>query len=256
MASASLSARARARADITAAITDAARRQLGENGAAALSLRAVARELEMASSAVYRYFPSRDELLTALIVQAYDAAADAAERCEASTDRDDPSGRWLALVLGLRDWALDHRHEWALLYGSPVPGYAAPQSTVGPASRVPLMMTRIVCDARGARDARAALPVEHESVPVAVAADMAVAAQALHLDLPPALVARMVRAWTSVIGTISLELFGHLVGSVSDGRAWTTFQARLLATELGLSGEEPARTQPAAPDQHHSRRRP
>uniref|UniRef100_UPI0003708657 helix-turn-helix domain-containing protein n=1 Tax=Saccharomonospora saliphila TaxID=369829 RepID=UPI0003708657 len=73
-------ARRRARAEVVAAITDTARRQLGEVGAQALSLRAVARELGMVSSALYRYFPSRDDLLTALIVDAYDGLGAAAEQ--------------------------------------------------------------------------------------------------------------------------------------------------------------------------------
>src|SRR3954471_4349899 len=78
-------ARERVRAELTAEITDAARRQLAEVGAAALSLRAVARELGMASSALYRYFPSRNDLLTRLIIDGYDALGEAAEKA------DDPS---------------------------------------------------------------------------------------------------------------------------------------------------------------------
>ena len=66
-------ARERARAEITAEILDAARGYLATDGAPALSLRAIARDLGMASSAVYRYFKSRDELLTRLIIDAYDA---------------------------------------------------------------------------------------------------------------------------------------------------------------------------------------
>src|SRR3954465_4125271 len=78
-------ARERVRAELTAEITDAARRQLASVGAAGLSLRAVARELGMASSALYRYFPSRDELLTRLIVDGYDDLGAAGEAA------DDPS---------------------------------------------------------------------------------------------------------------------------------------------------------------------
>src|SRR5215211_5359016 len=78
-----LTARERIRAELTAEIADAARRQLAEVGAAAVSLRAVARELGMASSAVYRYFPSRDELLTRLIIDGYDALGAAAESADA-----------------------------------------------------------------------------------------------------------------------------------------------------------------------------
>ena len=76
-------ARARVRAEITQEILDAARRQLAEQGSASLSLRAVAREVGMVSSAVYRYFPSRDHLLTALIVDAYDSLGAAVERAAA-----------------------------------------------------------------------------------------------------------------------------------------------------------------------------
>src|SRR6195952_6104138 len=90
--SAPRTARARVRAELTRDIKEAARRQLGEVGAAALSLRAVARELNMASSAVYRYFPSRDELLTALIVDAYEAVGTAAETAEAAARRTDHPG--------------------------------------------------------------------------------------------------------------------------------------------------------------------
>src|SRR3954467_4058552 len=120
-------ARERVRAELTADIADAARRQLAEVGAAALSLRAVARELGMASSAVYRYFPSRDDLLTRLIIDGYDDLGSAAE------DADDPAAaphdRWMAVCRAVRHWAVAHPYEYALLYGSPVPGYEAPRDT-------------------------------------------------------------------------------------------------------------------------------
>jgi AcrR family transcriptional regulator len=138
-------ARERVRREVTAEITDAARRQLAEVGAAALSLRAVARELGMASSAVYRYFPSRDDLLTRLIIDGYDALGAAAE------DADDPAAtprdRWLAVCRAVRRWALAHPYEYALLYGSPVPGYEAPKDTVPAASRVGIVLGRILGDA-------------------------------------------------------------------------------------------------------------
>ena len=89
-------ARERVRAEITREITDIARSQLAEQGAAALSLRAVARDLGMVSSAVYRYFSSRDELLTALIIDGYDALGLAVERADAAQPRADYPGRWRA----------------------------------------------------------------------------------------------------------------------------------------------------------------
>ncbi|MCU1659577.1 MAG: regulatory protein TetR, partial [Pseudonocardiales bacterium] len=137
--------RARARAEMTEQIKQAARRHLAVDGPD-LSLRAVARDLGLVSSAVYRYFSSRDELLTALIIDGYDALGQAAERAEAVVARRDLAGRWLALGRGIRAWAIDNPHEYALLYGSPVPGYAAPQDTIGPATRPLLVMMSILRD--------------------------------------------------------------------------------------------------------------
>src|SRR5690242_4303759 len=95
-------ARARARLEVTAAIKDEARRRLAAEGAAKLSLRAVARELGMVSSAVYRYFPSRDDLLTALIIDAYDALGEAAERARDAASGAPPLARWSAVCEAVR----------------------------------------------------------------------------------------------------------------------------------------------------------
>src|SRR5580698_7394444 len=112
-------ARQRVRAAMSADIVAEARRQLALEGAAALSLRAVARQLGMASSAMYRYFPSRDELLTALIVEGYEALGEVAE--QAATAGGGPARRFRTVCRAIRRWALDHPHEYALLYGSPIP---------------------------------------------------------------------------------------------------------------------------------------
>src|SRR5271154_6561131 len=121
------SARERVRAEVSADIASEARRQLAEVGAGALSVRAVARQLGMASSAMYRYFPSRDELLTALIVEGYDALADVAEAAAAAGGGN--VKRFRTVCRAVRGWALAHPHEYALLYGSPIPGYQAPGLT-------------------------------------------------------------------------------------------------------------------------------
>src|SRR3954467_6104095 len=118
------SIRARVRAEMTDEIKTVARRHLAADGAN-LSLRAVARDMGMASSAVYRYFASRDELLTALIIDAYDTVGAAAE--EAAAGIENPTERWLATTHAVREWARNDPHQWALIYGSPVPGYQAPQ---------------------------------------------------------------------------------------------------------------------------------
>src|ERR1700722_14815700 len=138
-------ARQRVRAAVSADIAAEARRQLAEVGAGALSLRAVARELGMASSAMYRYFASRDDLLTALIVEAYDSLGEIAEN--AALTRGTALVRWQNVCRAIRKWALDHPHEYVLLYGSPVPGYHAPPITLIPASRVTLVLANLIADA-------------------------------------------------------------------------------------------------------------
>ena len=95
-------ARERTRAEITREILDAARRHLATDGASGLTLRAIARELGVSSSAAHGYVASRDELLTRLIVTAHDALGGAAEREEAAVDREDLAGRWAAACGAVR----------------------------------------------------------------------------------------------------------------------------------------------------------
>jgi AcrR family transcriptional regulator len=103
----------------------------------------------MGSSTVHRYFPSRDDLLTALIVDAYDAVGAAAEQADSVVRNADVLGRWMSVVRAVRRWALAHRQEYALIFGSPVLGYQAPAETVDPAVRVPLLVLAIYDRRRG-----------------------------------------------------------------------------------------------------------
>jgi AcrR family transcriptional regulator len=221
-------ARARARAALTAEITDLARAQLATVGAAGLSLRAVARELGMASSAVYRYFPSRDDLLTRLIIEGYDALGAAAEGADDPTAA--PLDRWLAVCRAVRDWARAHPHEYALLYGSPVPGYAAPPDTVPPATRVGAVLGRVLGDAARA----GALPPAPGRSTGTISPEVAEVLGGAHPALDDAVRARGLLAWSGLFGTVSFELFGHLVGSVTDADAFFDDAMRDLAGLVGL----------------------
>nr|WP_246324138.1 TetR/AcrR family transcriptional regulator [Petropleomorpha daqingensis] len=215
---------------MTAEITEAARRQLAEVGAAALSLRAVARELGMASSALYRYFPSRDDLLTRLIIDGYDALGEAAEKA------DDPAAppleRWLAICRAVRHWAREHPHEYALLYGSPVPGYQAPKDTVPAASRVGVRLGMVLGDA--ARAGQLPPPARVERDPRLVSDDAVAVLGGDHPDLDDAVRVRALLAWSAIYGTISFELFGHFVGSVEDGDRYFDLTMTELAGLIGL----------------------
>ncbi len=221
-------ARARARAELTNEIKAVARRQLAEEGAAALSLRAVAREVGMVSSAVYRYFPSRDDLLTALIVDAYDAVGAAAEDADPG-DRADVARRWLAVTRAVRAWALANPQEYALIYGSPVPGYRAPEATIDPATRVSVALLRIVHDGVVAGEITADDSV---SIPRAVRDDLAAIRELAAPEVADEALVRALFVWAEMFGSISLELFGHLHNVIHDFDAYFDVQMRRAGTLL------------------------
>ncbi|ROP64831.1 TetR family transcriptional regulator [Curtobacterium sp. PhB130] len=230
-------ARDLARETIRGRILAAARARLTDEGPAQLSLRAVARDVGMVSSALYRYFPSRDDLLTALLVQDYDELGDAVERADAAHNRQDVGARWLAACRAVRDWSVAHPGDFALLYGSPVPGYAAPQETIEPATRATMVLVRIVVDAMAGRP----LPpptVSPAPRPVGSVVDGAAAyirSRGIAKDAPAEAVMRTLMAWTAVFGTVSFELFGHYVGSVSDHAAYFDLVVERLAADIGFS---------------------
>ncbi|MFJ3957031.1 TetR/AcrR family transcriptional regulator [Arthrobacter sp. NPDC090010] len=200
--------RERARAQTIADIISLGRRHLAEHGAAALSLRAVARDLGVVSSAVYRYVESRDELLTLLLIDAYNELGDAVDAAVDAMPPEDYRGRFLALTGAVRAWAVREPACYALLFGSPVPGYRAPgERTTEPGTRVIMRLVRLLDDAQHAA-ALAPLP-NAVVVPDALAANLAVVRQELGLELPDELMARGVLLWTSVFGAVSFEVFGQ-----------------------------------------------
>jgi AcrR family transcriptional regulator len=225
-------ARERVRAELTREITEIARVQLAREGAAGLSLRAIAREMGMASSAIYRYFASRDDLLTALIIDGYNAIGEAVETADAACARADHLGRWLAVCHAVREWALAHPHEYALLYGSPVPGYQAPQDTIGPAMRNSVVYGRVISDAW--RAGVLTSPDGHRPPAASFAADAARVRDAVLPDVPDDVVARALIAWSSLFGGVSFELFGQFNGVITDPAVLFDHAMTSMAGFVGL----------------------
>ncbi len=224
--------RARLRTELTREIKEAARRQLAADGAAALSLRAIARDLGMVSSALYRYFPSRDDLLTALIVDAYNAIGEAAERADGARPRDDIPGRWIAATRAIRRWAIANPNEYALVYGSPIPGYHAPASvTEPPATRVTAVLAAILRDAVATGTAG---PVNPPPLPPSLRANFDRLRAALMPGVSDEAIFRGLNAWTALFGIVSFELFGHLDGVVEDTEAFFDASAIDLGRSVGL----------------------
>lgn len=203
--------RERARAATTAEILRLARAQMAAEGASALSLRAIARDLGMVSSAIYRYFPSRDDLLTALIIDSYERLGAAVEAGDATVRRrTDFRGRWRATAHAVRDWAIEHPSEWALLFGTPVPGYAAPEDTIPAATRYTAVMISILVDMAAAGH------VHRTAVPKVLRSDLARLRNQLGTEVSDAALTVGMNAWASVMGAVNLELFGHLHNVVNE----------------------------------------
>ena len=216
-----------------ASILATASAHVARHGADGLSLRAVARDLGMVSSAMYRYFASRDELLTALIVEAYDSLGETTEAVVTSTAGQSPGNRWVVAALAIRGWAMTHRHDYALLYGTPVAGYAAPDDTVVPGTRVSRALVRIVRDA--ARDGRLAPPTSGPAVSVATSESFVALRAELDLDdVADETILALLLAWSQLFGLLTFEMFGQTRNFVHDDEQLFSDAAATMAHHLGL----------------------
>jgi AcrR family transcriptional regulator len=245
--------RATLRREATRAIKDAALAQLREHGAVGLSLRAVAREAGMSAPGLYRYFASRDALLTALIVDGYDAMADhilvaTGRPAEELSDLDrprpapalavDPDAdvreRFLAAALAYREWGVQHPNEFGLLFGDPIPGYAAPADgpTVAAMTRMATALGRPLVEAWLAGRLR---PLDAESLAPAAGALAKMADFAEGSVLPPEVAGTLLATWGRLHGGASLEVFGHHHWIFPDG-ALDLFRADVLRLlhDLGI----------------------
>lgn len=191
---------------ITASILDAARDQIAESGASSLSVRAIARDLGMASSAIYRYFASRDELLTRLIIDSYDSLGAAVEAAEARVPRDDRPRRFRTTCHAVRKWALANQHEYFLIYGTPVPGYRAPDDTIAPATRVAtVMITLLVEDSALRSEARS-----RADVPPALHRALSPMRASVPDGVSDADMFAGLSVFSAIFGAVSFELGGQL----------------------------------------------
>ncbi len=218
--------RAQARAQLERDIVRIGREHLAQHGAASLSLRAIARDLGMVSSAVYRYVRSRDELLTLLVVDAYNESAD---RVAAALDGAGASvgvvDRLRIAAHALRTWAVAEPSRYALIYGSPVPGYQAPaEQTTGPGTRfVAMLLTELTA---ATVHADAAVPVP---VPAALSREFDAIRGEFDLTVDDATILVGTCLWSTILGSISLEVFGQY-GADTFAHPETLFDLQLTAT--------------------------
>ncbi|MFI7689742.1 TetR/AcrR family transcriptional regulator [Nonomuraea sp. NPDC049655] len=190
--------RERYRAQIRAEIKEHAWQQIATTGASALSLNAIAKQMGMSGPALYRYYANRDELITELIRDAYRSLADT---LRSTAEKAAEGGGLAGLAHAVRGWALRDPQRYLLIYGTPVPGYHAPDDITAISAEI---MTLLLDAASAAPPRRPETPLDHHL--------------AAHRDwagdhpAPPAVLHRALSFWTRIHGVLSLELAGHFAG--------------------------------------------
>ncbi|MDA8319004.1 MAG: TetR/AcrR family transcriptional regulator [Actinomycetota bacterium] len=226
--------RSRQREATVAEIKALARRQLATHGAGGVNLRAIAREMGTTSSALFRYFPSYNDLISVLLADAYHALADALVAARDGCPAGDHAARWIALCAAYRQWSLDHPAEFALTHGTPVPGYQAPPQATGPGARraieTALGVYAAAVQAGAADPSRSAIPADLQTGPLwaGILADQAPACA-------PRIAGIILTAWASVIGYLSAEIFGSLTQLVADTDQLYTAHIQTVMLGMGFS---------------------
>jgi AcrR family transcriptional regulator len=201
--------RERARAATIEEIKQTALELMREHGTTDVRFSDIARVMGMTPPALYRYFADRDELLTALITDAYDELGRVVALAGEAVPGSDIGGRWLAVAQAYRRWARQEPQQFALILGLPVPGYVAPEEgpTTEAAQRAMAQLSSLFIEA--AQCGRLGKPLVRE-----VDACVEVCAngknEELAVEIPAENFQAMLHAWASLHGMASLEAYGHL----------------------------------------------
>jgi AcrR family transcriptional regulator len=225
----------RERSTTIAQIKMVARQQMAEHGTAGLSLRGIGREMNITAPAIYNYFPRLDDLITALIVDAFNALADAMEAAEAAEASERPYDKIMALCLAYREWAMADPTVFQLIYGNPIPGYHAPEELTIPLARRPFLgLFRWFIRAHQAGELT--IPAEYQAVPPAMVEGIAAWRRETGIEMPDALLGLLMSGWARIHGAVLLELFGHLEPLVGGGGSFYRYELEAFAQRLALGG--------------------
>ena len=215
------------------AIKAAARQQMAAEGTAAISLRGIARDLGVTAPALYRYFADRDDLITDLLLDAFNALADAMIAAEAAPPRDHYAERLIGVMTAYRDWALEHPTDFQLIYGNPIPGYVAPsEKTIPAATRAFDSVVSALGDALAASILKPPFPPD--DVPSQITDALAGVAANEQYPYPPIVLYLAVYGWTRIHGMVILELLDDTQPIVGDTAAFFQLEIRRLCAEVNL----------------------
>jgi len=218
------SRRDRLRAETIAEIKATALRHLATGGVAAISLRAIARDMGMTAGALYSYYDTREDLITALVADVYQEMTDAEQAAARTVPVGDPAGKIIAVGLAYREWAVGNPAGFQLIFGEPIPGYRIPPNSAAAQARdrACALLDDLVAEAwpyvtlsAWGRDYTWSDFQPH----------MVATIRRTHPELPPAALALALRIWGRMHGLVMLEITGHL-GSQ------TTNPAKLFRNEM------------------------
>jgi AcrR family transcriptional regulator len=222
--------RERLRAQTLAEIKSVARQHLVAHGPGGVQLRAVARDLGMTAPALYRYFDSHEALLEALVEDCYAELADVIE-AEVSPERGDLRDRLVASTRAFRTWSVGHPAEFALLFGSPIPGVAVDEdsTTHEQGRRFGQAFGALFAELWATRP----FPVGEPLAPDLRALLEDYAAH-VGVPLPPEAIAVFLGCWVRLYGAVTMEVFGHLSFALDDPEPLFERELARLTAELGL----------------------
>lgn len=224
------SRRERLRATTRDEIKAHAREQVRAGGAQSLSLTAIARTMGLTTPALYHYFRNRDELLTALIVDAYTDFAVRLEQAVSAHPPDAVAARLYTAMLAYRSWALENPTDFLLIYGNPVPGYHAPlDETAEPAQRT---FAVFYAELSAAAAAGVFVPAPYLQQQAPLLSLFPYDGRTTELDPPIALAT--ITAWLRMHGAVMLEVIGQLPFLVGDTTRLYDAECRRILAEYGL----------------------
>lgn len=211
-----------------------ARQQMAIYGTSGLSLRAIARELAITAPAIYNYYPRLDDLITALLIDAFNALATALQEAAQDAATLSLRAQLRSILFAYRQWALDHPVDYQLLYGNPIPGYVAPAAITAPLARRPFeVVVRLLL--RAVQAGHFQLPVMDRPLPASISQHMAAWKAQTNFPGPDAILYALAVCWTRIHGLVILEIFHHTQPMIGDTAAFYAHEIEDLLTQLGVN---------------------
>jgi AcrR family transcriptional regulator len=233
-----LNRRDRVRAATVTEIKETARAILVSEGPDGLSLRAIAREMGMTAPALYRYFPSREDLIVGLIADLYDELVETIEAARDVHPAADAPLQLAAASRAFRRWALANPREFGLLFGSPIPGIDVRKDDSNPANQAAERFGQLFGEliARIYLTDPFPIPADDEIDP-ALREELRAWCSALPVDLPLGAGQVFLSCWIRLYGMVAMEVFGHLNFAIPDAGPMFEVELADLAHKLGFDGE-------------------